>query len=77
MATLLDIGQEVVKIREAVNSLEVKGEYNASLIVYAYRKCDEIVAAINEITKKTNLNNQNGSEEAEVNVQNTGSSEPD
>ena len=33
--TLYDFGIEVAKIREAINSLEIKGEQNASLVVYA------------------------------------------
>ena len=63
--TLLDFGIEVTKIREAVNSLEVKGETNASLIVYTIQKCNDLIAAINEVVK-----NQNESKEAEVNEQN-------
>lgn len=63
--TLLDFGLEVTKIREAVNSLEVKGETNASLIVYTIQKCNDLIAAINEVVK-----NQNESKEAEVNEQN-------
>lgn len=72
MQTLLDFGQEVAKIREAVNSLEVKGEANATLIVFAVHKCNDIIAAINDIVqkqieeKKSDEGNQNGSEE-EVN----------
>lgn len=63
--TLLDFGLEVTKIREAVNSLEVKGETNASLIVYTIQKCNDLISAINEVVK-----NQNESKEAEVNEQN-------
>lgn len=63
--TLLDFGLEVTKIREAVNSLEVKGETNASLIVYTIQKCNDLIAAINDVVK-----NQNESKEAEVNEQN-------
>lgn len=62
MQTLLDFGQEVVKIREAVNSLEVKGEANAALIVYTIQKCNNIILEINKIA-----NNQNGSEEVNDN----------
>ena len=65
MQTLLDFGQEVIKIREAVNSLEVKGEANAALIVYTVQKCNDIILEINNIAK-----NQNGSEEVNENEQN-------
>lgn len=65
MQTLYDFGTEVAKIREAINSLEVKGGENASLIVYSIQKCNDLIAAINEVVK-----NQNESKEAEVNEQN-------
>lgn len=77
MKTLLDFGQEVVKIREAANSLEVKGEHNASIIVYIYQKCNNIITEINEAARAMSESNQNGSEEAEVDVPDTGSSESD
>lgn len=76
MKTLYDLGMEVMKIREAINSLEVKGKQNASLIVYAFGKCDEIIEAINEISKEAGEKaaDQNG-EEAEVNgIENSGTS---
>lgn len=64
MQTLLDFGQEVIKIREAVNSLEVKGEANAALIVYTVQKCNDIILEINKIA-----NNQNDSKEEDEDEQ--------
>lgn len=64
MQTLLDFGQEVIKIREAVNSLEVKGEANAALIVYTVQKCNDIILEINNIAK-----NQNDSKEEDEDEQ--------
>lgn len=64
MRTLLDFGQEVIKIREAVNSLEVKGEANAALIVYTVQKCNDIILEINKIA-----NNQNDSKEEDEDEQ--------
>lgn len=64
MQTLLDFGQEVIKIREAVNSLEVKGEANAALIVYTVQKCNDIISEINKIA-----NNQNDSKEEDEDEQ--------
>ena len=58
MATLYEIGQEVMRIREAVNSLEVKGQQNARLIVYCFDKCNGIIQAINDATNR-NLAVQN------------------
>lgn len=67
MKTLYDFGIEVAKIREAVNSLEVKGGENASLIVYVIEKCNGLIAAINEVSMpKETDENQNGSEEGEL-----------
>lgn len=72
MQTLYDFGIEVQKIREAVNGLTVKGAENASLVVYAIGKCNDIIQAINHITEqhRTPSENQNGEQEArkEVNV---------
>lgn len=70
MKTLYDFGLEVSKIREATNSLEVKGEQNASLIVYIVQKCNDIIQAINEASKaaieqESTAENQNGSEEGD------------
>jgi hypothetical protein len=62
--TLYDLGMEVTKIREAINSLEVKGESNASLIVYTFRKCNEIIEAINAVVSQQG-SSQNGEEQTE------------
>ena len=72
MKTLYDFGLEVSKIREATNSLEVKGEQNASLIVYIVQKCNSIVEAINEISKtasdqETEISNEGGECDGEQN----------
>lgn len=51
MQTLYDLGVEVTKIREAINSIEVKGEQNASLVVYSVKKCNDIIEAINAVSR--------------------------
>lgn len=63
--TLYDFGIEITKIREAINSLEVKGEQNASLIVYAFRKCNDLITAINEISSEKNEEIQNGNNDTQ------------
>ena len=72
MKTLYDLGMEITKIREAANSLEVKGEQNASLVIYIFRKCNEIIEEINVIVNNFN-DGQNGEdqshEEGQVNGQ--------
>lgn len=52
MQTLYDFGIEVQKIREAIDSIEVKGAKNASLLTYAYSKCNDIINSINEVIEK-------------------------
>ena len=55
MNTLMDLGQEVLKIREAIDSVEIKGvdqiKKNASYLTYAYDKCNAIIQAINQIAE--------------------------
>ena len=72
MKTLYDFGVEVTKVREAINSLEIKGEQNASLVVYAIHKCNDIIEAINAVVNQSDPG-QNGEdqteEEGEVNGQ--------
>ncbi|MBQ8707823.1 MAG: hypothetical protein IJ523_07040 [Succinivibrionaceae bacterium] len=58
--TLYDLGMEVTKIREAVDSLEVKGKKNASLVVYAFEKCNDIIEAINAVVNQESDSSQNG-----------------
>lgn len=61
MQTLFDFGLEVQKVREAVDSIEVKGSKNASLLLYAYNKCNDIIKAINEVASQQNPpSGQNG-----------------
>jgi hypothetical protein len=59
VVTLYDLGVEIIKIREAINQIQVSGQENASLIVYAHKKCNELIETINAIAS------QNG-EEGEV-----------
>jgi len=63
--TLYDLGMEVAKIREAINSLEVKGESNASLVVYAFKKCNEIIEVINNVVTQQRNSSQNEKEQTE------------
>lgn len=67
MQTLYDFGMEVQKIREAINSLTVKGAENASLIAYAFNKCNDIIQAINDVieSQQNPPKGQNGKEPTE------------
>ena len=62
--TLYEFGLEIQKIREAVNSLTVKGAENASLVVYAAGKCNDLIKEINGImeNQRSCENGQNGEE---------------
>lgn len=51
MKTFYDFGIELSNIRTALNSIEVRGQQNASLLVYAYDKCGELISELNEIAK--------------------------
>ena len=60
MQTLYEFGMEVTRVREAIDSIEVRGHENASLVEYAFNKCNDIIAAINSVVQQ----NQNGEEGA-------------
>ncbi len=63
MLTLMDLGNEIMKIREAIDGVEVKGRHNASLLVYAYDKCNNLIASINEAAQQIQNGTQEGAEE--------------
>lgn len=66
MQTLYDFGIEVQKIREAINSITVKGADNASFVVYAVNKCNDIIKAINVVIEQQEQNppeSQNGEDD--------------
>lgn len=51
--TLDKMVREITLIREAINELEIRGERNASLVLYSVRKCNEVIQAIqNAMTEK-------------------------
>ena len=65
MKTFGEIELDIMRVREAINDLNIKGEHNASLIVYASGKCSEMIDAIHEIVNQ-NAKNQNGKYVEEV-----------
>lgn len=61
MRTLYDFGTEVQKIREAINNITTKGAENASYVLYAHNKCNEIINSINAlINEQQSSEGQNG-----------------
>lgn len=63
MSTLQDIVNEILKIREAIDQVEVKGNQNRTLLSYAYGRCDVLIQAIQETERQILNENQNGSKE--------------
>lgn len=51
----------IVKIRDAVNQIEVKGEHNASRIMFACAICDAITEVLDRAIDQLSTN-QNGEE---------------
>jgi len=51
MKTLVEIGETIIQVREAVNEMELHGFNNASLVMFCNQKCNELVAEINEALK--------------------------
>lgn len=68
MLSLYDFGVEVMKIREAADSLTVTGVSNAAKVVLIFDKCNQLIQTINEISA-TQQNppeyGQNGTETSE------------
>lgn len=62
MKTLYEFSQEIKKLREAIGSIEIKGERNARIIVYCNDKCNDIISsideAVNDLSKSSERNNQ-------------------
>ena len=59
MSTLQDIVNEILKIREAIDQVEVKGNQNRTLLSYAYGRCDGLIQAIQETERQILNENQN------------------
>lgn len=79
MTTIGDFGQAVAEIREAVNSLEIKGRRSSTYVVFVNNKCDELLDAFNRIASDMENSAQNNAEEEEmdgdINEQDSGLSE--
>jgi len=67
--TLQDIVNEIMKIREAIDQVEVKGNQNRTLLSYAYGRCDGLIQAIQETERRILSENQNGSPESDVSTE--------
>lgn len=77
--TIYDFGQSISKIREAVNSMEIKGRQNSAYVVFVNHQCDELIADINEIARNADTPAQdptmNEETDGDLNEQNSGPAE--
>lgn len=62
MNVLNDLRDGIIKIRNAVSQIEIKGEQNASRVVYACAMCDSIVEILNKAIEQVSTD-QNGEED--------------
>lgn len=71
MITLQDFTMELVKMRKALDTIEVKGLENASLLCFLYERCDKMIEEIKKVSEELSENdikNQNDSKEGDVNA---------
>lgn len=77
--TLYDFGQAIAKIREAVNSMEIKGRQNSAYVVFVNHQCDELIEDLNEIVRNADTSAQeptpNEETDGDLNEQNSGPAE--
>lgn len=57
MITLQDVINEIAKVRDTLNDVEVKGRNNSALLVFAWDKCNDLIGALNQTAEEI----QNGS----------------
>lgn len=63
MITLGSIINDVSKIRDAIDKVEIKGSGNRFLIDFAYNKCTDLINSINEAaTELQNAGNNQSTE---------------
>lgn len=52
METISDIINEIIKIRDTIDGIEVKGKQNAALLCFAYDKCNALADALMKVATK-------------------------
>lgn len=65
MKTLYDLGMAFTKIREALDSIEIRGRRNAAYVVYAVDLCNDAIKAINTMGEDHSTDGQNGNQNSE------------
>lgn len=51
METIGDIINELIKVQNALDDIEVKGRQNAALLCFAYERCTAIANALTDAAK--------------------------
>lgn len=64
METITDIVNEIIKIRDTLDGIEVKGKQNAALLCYAYDKCNALADVLMKIA--TEIQNESKNENIPV-----------
>ena len=63
MRTLYDFGIAITEIRDAVDTIEVKGAKNAALISMVFQKCNAMISDLNKIVEDQNKKDNEEQEE--------------
>ena len=58
MLTLQDIINELAKIRDVTDQIEVRGKQNATYLCYVYDKCNELIGRLDEAAREIQNENQ-------------------
>lgn len=67
--TFSEFGNRAMQIRNAADNLTVKGKENASIVLFIYSQCNEIIKLVNSLAAEI----QNGNQEVTKNDANNGS----
>lgn len=66
MLSLNELVVQIAKIRNSVNSIEVRGIQNMQLIMGVYETCDHLIESLNRISEQIQ-NEKSSTEEGDVN----------
>ena len=66
MMTPNQLIEELNSIKSALNQMSIKGAENANCMLFAYQKCDLLIASINEVLNNRLANKDDQNEGIEV-----------
>lgn len=64
MLTLQDMINEIAKVRDVTDQIEVRGKQNATLVCYIYDKCSSLIEELQKTAMEIQNENQNVTIEA-------------